>query len=494
MFKRRVGILLLVMVGASALLLGRAAHVQVWQHGSWDAFVADELSRSMLTATTRGRILDRNGNVLAKDGPEMDAAVDYRVLGVEPDEQWLKWRAYNRLKRDPALWKKYLDADRAKRDELWEAEKTALRGELADMWRILAEATGTDPADIDDARREILSKVHARRTFIAETRYRAALSEWEATDPPGWWRRWLLGENHDPPAADEFDETIDEELQHHVVLEAIPGAARVELARQLRRFEGALVLQTTQRREYPFGDVAAHVIGVLGQVSRTDLDADPEPGERRRRYFQNDLIGKGGLEQIAERRLRGTRGVIEREMGDGAWELADQTPGLPGDDVRTTLDIAFTRDIQRAFENVTAPLLTEDADGRTGYHTRQPMPGGAVVIDVDSAELLALVSYPSYDLNDYDADYELLVRDPVNLPLYNRATQFAATPGSTMKPLTGIAGVLEGTTDVGERITCDGYLHIDGQRKTFGRCWIMKTYGVTHQENRHNPPGVDFSA
>ena len=108
MFRRRVALLLVVLLVCSTVLLVRATQVQVLQRGSWQAFLEDELNRSALTSTTRGRILDRNGVVLAKDGPEMDAAVDFRVLGEEPDEEWVKWRAYNRLKRDPTVWAIYL--------------------------------------------------------------------------------------------------------------------------------------------------------------------------------------------------------------------------------------------------------------------------------------------------------------------------------------------------------------------------------------------------
>ncbi|MEM8876003.1 MAG: penicillin-binding transpeptidase domain-containing protein [Planctomycetota bacterium] len=494
MFKRRVGVLLVIMLLTSFVLLARAAQVQVLQRGTWESFLSDELSRSMLTATTRGRIVDRNGVVLAKDGPEMDAAIDYRVLGVEPDEQWLKWRAYNRLKRDPDRWRQYLDADREQRKALWDAEKNLLRDDLDDMWDILASATDTSRQEIDDQRRLILGKVHARRDFIARANHRRAYSEWEATEPPAWWRRWLLGENHEPPLLEDFDEEIDEEIQHHVVVEAIPEPARVELARQLRRFEGALILQTTQRRVYPFGDIAAHAIGRLGQVGPADLASDPETGERRRRYFQNDQIGKAGLERIAERRLRGTRGIVVRELGDNAWELADETEALAGHDVRTTLDIGFSEDIQRAFETITADIITTNAEGKSGYFTRQPAPGAAVVIDVNSGDLLALVNYPSYDLNLYEEQFPKLMRDTVNVPLYNRATQFDTTPGSTMKPLTGMAGILEGVVTTEDRILCDGFLHIDGRTYThIGRCWIMRRYNATHDQNGANPPGVDFT-
>ena len=200
------------------------------------------------------------------------------------------------------------------------------------MWTLLSESTGTPPAEIDAQRRTIVAKVENRRAYIAQANYRRVYEQWEKDPPPAWWRRWLLGETKQPPRREEFDTRIDEEEQHHVVVQAVPDPARVELARQMRNFEGALKLQTTQRRVYPYAEIAAHVIGTLGQVTPGDLADDPEAENRQRRYLQNDVIGNQGLERIAERRLRGTRGLANRQMIDGTWEETVAADAVGGAD------------------------------------------------------------------------------------------------------------------------------------------------------------------
>jgi penicillin-binding protein 2 len=96
--------------------------------------------------------------------------------------------------------------------------------------------------------------------------------------------------------------------------------------------------------------------------------------------------------------------------------------------------------------------------------------GGAVaVIKVGSGDVLALASYPSYNLATFTDDYADLLSDPLS-PLYNRATQGTYTPGSTFKPVTAIAGLQEGVIGVGTKIYDKGI--IDEYEGYTYKCWI----------------------
>ncbi len=108
-----------------------------------------------------------------------------------------------------------------------------------------------------------------------------------------------------------------------------------------------------------------------------------------------------------------------------------------------------------------------------------PCSGSAVITDVDTGELLVLVTYPGYDINrlsgTIDATYyRKLVKD-LSQPFYNRATQTRLSPGSTYKMLTGIAGVMEGVIGKDEPVDCQGVFEPTNQQ-----CWIHREHGGVH--------------
>jgi penicillin-binding protein 2 len=92
-----------------------------------------------------------------------------------------------------------------------------------------------------------------------------------------------------------------------------------------------------------------------------------------------------------------------------------------------------------------------------------------------------LVSHPTYDLNEFERLYRSLSVDELARPLMNRATQFALEPGSTVKPLVGLAALSEGLITPQSTIECTGYLVLDGVRYRWGRCWTMSMFERTHQ-------------
>ncbi len=98
-----------------------------------------------------------------------------------------------------------------------------------------------------------------------------------------------------------------------------------------------------------------------------------------------------------------------------------------------------------------------------------------MVIDVETGDVKALVSYPDYDLNGWDKLYPSLVQDNLRCaPLRNRATQSMFEPGSTVKPVVGAGAITQGLLGVNEGIECTGYLKTDGRTyKGFGKCWTV---------------------
>lgn len=152
----------------------------------------------------------------------------------------------------------------------------------------------------------------------------------------------------------------------------------------------------------------------------------------------------------------------------------------PGDNVMLTLDLRLQEKVEEILANTIENLDSED--------TR----GGAVVVEsVEDGEILAMASYPTYDLATVYSDQALYAQvssDPLE-PFYNRASMGLYSPGSTFKPLVGIAALEEGVTTPSETIRDTGRFTLPEEEKyPYGdfhpQCWIYRQYGGTHgQEN-----------
>jgi len=179
-----------------------------------------------------------------------------------------------------------------------------------------------------------------------------------------------------------------------------------------------------ERRLYPRDGFAAHIIGYVGEVSEDDLN-----NPRYAYYEPGDVVGKAGVEETYDELLRGqdgSRDVIVDSHGREVGYLGIQH-AVPGQDLRLTID----NDLQRA---------AELALGKRN--------GAIVAMDPRNGEILALVSRPSFDPNDFAVhinrtDWNQLINDP-DRPLMNKAIQAQLAPGSTFKIMMSVAGLQEG--------------------------------------------------
>lgn len=468
MFERRLKIILLVMFVTAFVLLARAMHVQIAQRERWTGEASKSLTLPRLIETTRGRILDRNGEPLAVDEGCIDACVDYRALRAEPDAKWVRELALQRVK--DRLGEKLNTTPRAERIKMRESFEQTIRDQIRAMWKELARLSGKSEEEINQIRGDIESRVTFRKRVIWYARYARAMSRQLQKETPAWYQRWLMGDDSNGPNIDSFAMEIGEETAAHVILPAIDKSAHDHLAKNLDRYPG-LVLKGGSHRIYPFGDAAAHVIGNLGKVNAEDLQHNDDEGEDadRRAYQRNDRIGRSGLEMLAEPMLRGARGKELYSSLDN--KVVQSFPAVPGQDVRATLDISLQQDIQKCFHQAVIDVsddgvapLTIDAHG------------AAVVLDVRSGEVLALVSNPSYDLNKFDESYGVLLKDAVNAPLMNRATQSQLEPGSTAKLIVGIGAISAGLVGINEGIECTGAPVINKVRWNYNKCWTVSHF------------------
>lgn len=474
----------------AVVLLARAAYVQVVCGSQWMDEARKTARHERLMETTRGRVLDLKGRALAEDLACIDACVDYHAIPPDPDPAWVheiaEQRVHARLAADRSTGAlgAAIGAAVTDRKQLVAQEETKVRAEIHDMWALLAHVSGLGDEKIDGIRQAVVAQVALRRRLAWYHKYQQALTALKGADSRSWYH-WLLGDDSSQPDMDKYVVEVADEEQSYPILRAIEPEIYNKLGKEAEHLPG-LSLRPAMERRYPFGNVAAHLVGQLSRVTREDMAADPDPADPLRSYQNNDLVGRGGLEAMCEPLLRGTRGKILTQSDlldtDPAAPTQTQTDPRAGADVHTTIDVYLQQEIEKAFDNVTVRDASYENSGSLTAH----MHGAAVVIDIATGEVRAMASVPGYDANDYQDQYSSLQADDLNKPLLNRATQSALEPGSTAKLMVGTGAITQGLFTVESRIHCGGYLVINGRQMPNGRCWTMKNF--------HQPGHAGFGA
>ncbi|MBU5625784.1 penicillin-binding protein A [Oscillibacter sp. MSJ-2] len=217
-------------------------------------------------------------------------------------------------------------------------------------------------------------------------------------------------------------------------------------------------------------DAAAHILGFVGRME------DEYEELKDKGYSLDDLVGKSGVELAFEEYLHGTDGtrvVSKNSEGKTTSELYTKAP-QPGSTVSLTIDLPFQEAVETALAKTVGDMTEKDGISRGG---------GAAVVQVGTGEVMALASYPTYNLATYSQDSaELNTRE--DAPLFNRATQGTYPPGSTFKPLTAIAALEEGVVTPSEKIRDTGrwyYPQMIAGSEPFGlNCWNRSGHGLVN--------------
>ncbi|HEX2254800.1 MAG TPA: penicillin-binding protein 2 [Thermoanaerobaculia bacterium] len=251
----------------------------------------------------------------------------------------------------------------------------------------------------------------------------------------------------------------------------IPVAKALNLA-EVARFSAVALehpefeIDVGHLRLYRHGPQMAHVLGYLGEVSESDMErARAEAGEDGKvRYQLGDLIGKKGIEETYDERLRGVNGaraVVVDSRGHLIQEYGRQEAD-PGEPLRLTLDLRLQQAAERAMRDKV---------------------GAVIAIDPRNGAVRAMVSSPSYDPNMFargiQSDQWRALLEDDNDPLQNRALQNAFSPGSTFKMIMAAAGLEEGVITPSSTVSCGGATVIYGN---VFRCWRAGGHGAVSLE------------
>lgn len=352
----RLSILGIVVVALFAALFSRLWYLQVMASDEFQVVAEANRIRTVAVEAPRGRILDRDGEVLVDNRISVQVTIDRSVL-------------------------RELD---------------------------------------DDERTEVLTKVAAglSRSSINMT-------------------------------IDDLEERIADQRFSPYVPVPVAGDVPEELKIWIDEHADELLSVSAQRvavRRYPYGRLAAHVLGYTGKITKEELDErldSPKP------YTLNDEIGKYGVERIYEDDLRGRPGTrqIEVDADGDPVRVVEEEPAIPGDDVVLNLDIDVQAVAEQALQEALSRASTRRPSGSDLPNVGKV--GSTVVLDPNTGGVVAMASAPSFNPSEFvdgisglEWDY---LNDPANFyPLNNWAIQGQYAPGSTFKPFSAVSGLHAG--------------------------------------------------
>ena len=231
-------------------------------------------------------------------------------------------------------------------------------------------------------------------------------------------------------------------------------------------------IETKAARTYLAGSMAAHVIGYTGKIKEEEYKANKDD------YDIDDIIGKTGIEYVFVKYLKGTDGEKQKEMAvDGTitGEYVSKN-AIAGSDVVLTIDSNLQKTTEESLEN----CINKIKNG--GFSQRYDAQGGAaVVMNVNTGEVLATASYPTYEpqwfVGGISQENWAYLRDDTRHPQLNKAIQSTYAPGSTFKMVTAIAGLETGVITTKEKINDTG---IYKKYNSEWKCWYYTSYHRGH--------------
>ena len=255
------------------------------------------------------------------------------------------------------------------------------------------------------------------------------------------------------------------------ISEDIPREAVAEFSESSDKFAGINIV-VEPIREYTSGNLASHILGYASRIDANEYES------RKATYSPNDIIGKTGIEYVFEEYLKGKNGTKQIDMAVDGTTTAEYIAkeAVAGSDIVLTIDA----NLQKITEDALAANIQKIATGGFGkaYDAKA---GAAVVMNVNSGEVLAMASYPDYTPADFVGGISnenwAKYRDNEAKPLVNKATQNSYSPGSTFKMVTGIAGLESGVINLTSTINDTGVY------KKYGismNCWYYTDYHRGH--------------
>ena len=430
--RHRLGLLAVAALSLFGALFARLWFLQIVEGSDADLQVSSNATRTVILPAPRGRILDRHNVVLVDNRVSVVVAIDwqqYRDME-EADQQAMLERLSSTLSRAPSGDGADDGSDDGSDDDTGGTSTTTTEpatdtaGDDTEADDTEADDTGTDDATADGAPAVTVEFLERR---LNDSRF-----------------------NHFRPIP---------------VADDIPVETEIFLREQAHLFPAVTVERQTVRA-YPYGSLAAHLLGYVGPLSDeqwADFDRQNDP---RKPYEQADEIGKTGVEATYEQYLRGTPGrqVFEVDRaGRIVREVVDQRVApQPGDDVHLSIDVR----IQYKTEEALAAQLARSGSKATS--------GAAVVVDPRNGQVRAMASWPTYDpaelVGGISQELWATLTDPATKVLSNRAIQEAYPAASTFKLASSYAALRLGIIEPNVAVADPGTHQLCSPPRTTDGC------------------------
>ncbi len=498
----RYAVLIVILFLAFVLILLRTADLHLFGQSTHTALESSGSSSELSLSAPRGDIVDRNGVPLAVT----ESINTISIVNVGLDNS-----ALNRMLLDLANlfeennvdsesdFRSYFDISQADRKAHEEGSLNPVNFVFKRSWEEL-EAFQTDPDTFNLYTSEEASNLVQRQKLVKQT-------------PREFFDYLLYDFFSIEPVADEGNRLYSDyeafqimEMRYLILknnwnfyikepillADNVPESLSSLLNEQNYRFPGITVGQRFLRRYTSESDIVSHALGYVGQISSDEYDQLKTEG-----YTVNDVVGKTGVEQAAERYLRGISGAYTIET----W--TDSVSGNPvaypgsmgkapraGNEVRLTIDI----NLQRVARDNLERKLRELRGFERGDRVMSAPAGSVIAMDTKTGAVLVNANYPDYHVSDFVEQYtdplaadrvQEYLSDTDGLPLLNRGISQSYAPGSTFKPVTAMAAFENGTLTAADTIyRCNGHEEIGGltwsclQEPTNGHGELNLQYGL----------------
>ncbi len=438
-FNNRILVIKFVLILVGAVILCRLVDLQLINGNMYKEQSEKKMLRETVIEAPRGEIYDRNGIILATNKLAYDVVI-YKV-GLANDElNQMLHKVINILeKNNDELYTSF------PMDSLKEGfYSTEQRENVCEIYGI--ETSLTDDQIIE----YIYDKYGLNDTKLKDNeKFQVAKIRYElATNVFTLFRSVTL-------AKDVSYETmaIIEESK-----EKLPG----------------IEINVNSKRYYPNGTLASHLLGYVSSINSEEYESLKDQG-----YLYNSNIGKMGLETTLEKYLKGDNGIKRTEVDAEGQRAAEYTykEATSGNNVTLTIDYR----LQNIAEKNLKKVINNIATGAKGYVKQAGANAGAVVaLDVNSGDVLAMASYPTFDPNDFVSGIKYSkwkkISQDTTKPMFNRVISGTYSPGSTFKMLSALAGLNSEVVTINEKIKDNGrYEH-----GNHPMCWVYSYYGRTH--------------
>lgn len=479
---RRLGIIIAIALILAVVCFVRLFDLQIVNGSSYEGQANRRLVRAYSITAPRGEILDCNDKPLVEN--RMGGSIQIQKIDIEEDE-------LNRILCDAAYLAALYDSEiesvfpivlNENTDELefdFDIESNGGTRKVEGVKPIKKsesdeeERTDTDDGteeDKEEAKKKLEEKKKKDEEALEKWKKDNKLTEYTSAEAilDYYEKKYSVSSEFDDKKAltvtairYAMEKGKFSEKNPYTLARDVDEIVQQQIKEQFMKFRGVeIVIEPV--RVFSNGTMAAHILGRTGKIYAEEYAEMKDDG-----YGMTDIIGKDGLEKILEPYLKGQDGYksVEMNRGGGVTQILESSDPKPGNFARLTIN----SDLQRVMESA----LKEQVMTAVGTNGA----GAAIAVNPKTGGVLAMASYPSYDLTTFNEDYEDLLTSKAK-PLINRVLSGTYSPGSTFKPLTAIAALETGVIAPNTYITDRGkYTYYDSYQPT---CLVYSSTGATH--------------